>query len=168
MKYFEYFPQFEYSGLSATNVMVRAKVREYVLNNAAIYYKHRVEEGERPDTLSTKYYGNSNFTWLIFYANDIYDPIFDWPMSNESLSAHITNMFGSIEIAHQTDHHYLLDEQYIIDRNSYLDENLPAERKRAVSVYEHFVNENEKKREIKLIDRVYSLQIVNEMRRIFL
>lgn len=148
--------------------MVRAKIREYVLNNAAIYYKHRIEEGERPDTLSTKYYGNASFTWLIFYANEIYDPIFDWPMSNEALAAHITNMFGSIQISQQTDHHYLLDEQYIIDRNTFQDTSLPANRKRAVSVFEHFVNENEKKREIKLIDDVYSMQIVNEMRRLFL
>lgn len=165
MKYFEYFPQFEYSERSATNVLVRAKVREYVLNNAAIYYKHRIEEGERPDTLSTKYYGNSNYTWLIFYSNDIYDPIFDWPLTNESLRAHLVNTLGSLQMAQQTPHHYLMDGEYIIDFATYT--SLPDSRRTLVTVYEHYVAENEKRREIKLIDRVYALQITNEMRRLF-
>jgi hypothetical protein len=166
MKYFDYFPKIEYSENTATNLLVRVKVREFVLSNASIYYQHRIEEGERPDTLATKYYGTSTFTWLLFYANDIYDPNFDWPMTSEALAAHITNTVGSLEIAQQTDHHYLLDEQYIIDRQTYLE--LPANRTRAVSVFDHFVDLNEKKREIKIIDEVYSLQIANEMRRLFL
>lgn len=168
MIYFEHFPVLEYSNNAATNVLVRSKVREFVLNNAAIYYRHTIEEGERPDTLATKYYGNSNLTWLIFYSNDIFDPIFDWPMTSECLIAHITNMVGSLQIAHQTPHHYLLDEQYIIDRQTFLDTSIAANRKKAVSVYDHFVSQNEAKRDIKVIDAGYSLQIENEMRRLFL
>lgn len=167
MKYFEYLPSFEYSQLSATNIMVRAKIREYVLNNALIYYKHRIEDGQRPDFLSTEYYGNSNYTWLIFYANEIYDPIFDWPLTNEQLISYLENKVGSLEIAQQTPHHYLLDEKYIIDRATFLDVNLPANQKRMVTVYEHELNLNEEKRNIKLIDKAYVRQIVNEMQRLF-
>lgn len=167
MKYFDYLPTFEYSELSATNIMVRAKVRDYVINNATVYYKHRIEDGDRPDTLATRYYGNSNYTWLIFYANEIYDPFFDWPLSHESLIAHMVSKVGSLEVAQRTPHHYLLDDNYIIDRITYLDGHLPQERKRIVTVYEHEVNENEKKRSIKIIDQVYARQITNEMKRIF-
>lgn len=167
MKYFEYLPTFEYSELAATNIMVRAKVREYVLNNASIYYKHRIEDGQRPDSLATQYYGNSNYTWLIFYANEIFDPIFEWPLTNEQLISHLENKVGSLQIAQQTPHHYLLDEQYIIDKATFDDINVPASQKRVVSVYEHELNLNEAKRNIKLIDRVYVRQIVNEMQRLF-
>jgi hypothetical protein len=168
MKYFQYLPSLDYADLSATNILARAKVREHVLNNAVVYYTHRIQDGERPDTLATKYYGNSNYTWLIFYANDIFDPVFDWPLSSEALIAHMVNKIGSLEVAQQTPHHYLLDGQYIIDRQSFLDPNVPANRKRMVSVYEHEVNKNEKSREIKLIDKAYVRQIVNEMQRLFI
>jgi hypothetical protein len=168
MKYFQYLPTFDYSNLTVTNILARAKVREFVLNNASVYYKHRIADGERPDILASKYYGNSNYTWLIFYANDIFDPIFDWPLTGDALEAHMSNTVGSLEVAQQTPHHYLLDGQYIIDRETYMDINLPANRKRVVSVYEHHVNENEKKREIKLIDQAYVRQIVNEMQRLFI
>jgi hypothetical protein len=168
MKYFQYLPSLDYSNLTITNILARAKVRDHVLNNAAVYYKHRIEDGERPDTLASKYYGNSNYAWLILYANDIFDPLFDWPLSHEALIAHMVNKVGSLEIAQQTPHHYLLDGQYIIDRSAFLDPNLPANRKEMVSVYEHEVKENEKKREIRLIDKAYIRQIVNEMQRLFI
>jgi hypothetical protein len=168
MKYFQYLPTFEYSSLSATNILVRAKVREYVLNNAAIYYTHRIEEGERPDTLASKYYGNSSFTWLLFYANNIYDPIFDWPLNSENLISYMINKVGSLQIAQQTPHHYLLDGLYIIDKATYEDVNVPANRKSIITVYDHELAENEKKRNIKIIDETYATQIVNEMRRLFL
>lgn len=167
MKYFGYLPSFEYSNLMATNLLVRAKIREYVLKNAAVYYSHNIEDGERPDSLATRYYGNSNYTWLIFYANDIYDPIFDWPLSHEALVNHLINKVGSLEVAKQNPYHYLLDDQYIIDRETYLDVTLPASRKKAVSIYDHEISENDKKREIKLIDQAYVRQIVNEMKRLF-
>lgn len=167
MKYFEYLPKFEYSELSVTNILVRAKVREFVLNNAAVYYKYKIEDGERPDTLSSKYYGNSNYTWVIFYANNIYDPIFDWPLTNEQFNSYLTNRFGSLQVAHQTPHHYLLDDRYIIDKQTYEDPTTASVQKRMVSVYEHEMNENEAKRQIRVIDKVYVRQIVNEMQQLF-
>jgi hypothetical protein len=168
MKYFEYLPEIEYSELAATNIMVRAKVRDFVLNNAAVYYLHRIEDGERPDTLATKYYGNASYTWLIFYANDIFDPIFDWPMTSEQLNAHLINTYGNLQVAQQTPHHYLLDNEYIIDRETFLNPNIPFNRKSLVTLYDHHFQINEAKRDIKLIDEVYSRQIVNEMKRLFL
>lgn len=168
MQYFTYLPKFEYSELAATNILVRAKIREFVLTNAAVYYKHTIEDADRPDSLATRYYGNSNYTWLIFYANQIYDPFFDWPLSHEALINHLINKVGSLEIAKQTAHHYLLDDEYIIDQTTYNDVNIPASRKSIVSVYDHEMSENEKKREILLIDRTYVRQITNEMKRLFI
>lgn len=168
MKYFEYLPSFEYSELAATNIMVRAKVREFVLNNAAVYYSHRIEDGERPDTLASKYYGNASYTWLIFYANNIFDPLFDWPLTTEAFIASLIHKFGTLQIAQQTPHHYLLEGKYIIDRETYLNPNVPANQKEIVTIYDHYLQLNEAKRDIKLIDQVYSRQIINEMKRLFL
>ena len=167
MKYFEYLPNFEYSNIPATNIMVRGKVLDYVLKNAAVYYTHFIRDGERPDTISHKYYGSVNYTWLLFYANQIFDPIFDWPLQNAEISSHLVAKCGSLEIAKVTPHHYLLDNAYVIDRLTYEDINLPASRKRIVTVYEHEHALNDKKREIKLIDSDYARQIANEMRRLF-
>lgn len=168
MKYFQFLPSFEYSELAATNIMVRAKVREFVLQNSAVYYKHNIEDADRPDSLASRYYGNSNYTWLIFYANEIYDPFFDWPLSHQALISHLINKVGSLEIAKQTAHHYLLDDEYVIDQTTYNDVNIEASRKSIVSVYDHEMQKNEEKRSIILIDQLYVNQIVNEMKRLFL
>lgn len=167
MKYFEYLPKFEYSDVAATNIMVRAKIREFVLTNASVYYKHRIEDGQRPDILSSEYYGNSNYTWLIFYANNIYDPFFDWPLTSEQLVAHVINKYGSLEVSHQTIHHYLMDSEFVVDLRTITEDQIPISSVKAVSVFENEMNLNEAKRDIVIIDQAYVKQIVNEMQRLF-
>jgi hypothetical protein len=167
MEYFSFLPQFDYCEKSATNIMVRAKVREYVLKNSAIFYTHIISENERPDSIASKYYGNGRYTWLLFYANNLFDPLFDWPLHSEEFIAYLENKVGSIQIAAQTPHHYLLDDKFVIDKPTFEDPMLPANRKRMVTVYEHEQKLNEKKREIKIIDKEYARQIMNEMKRLF-
>lgn len=167
MKYFEYLPTINYSDNEVTNITVRAKIREFVLNNASVYYKHRIEDTDRPDAIATRYYGNSSFTWLVFYANNIFDPLFDWPLTHDAFVSYLVNKVGSLENAKSTPHHYLLDGQYKIDRMTYEDPNIELIRKSVVSIYDNVLNDNEKKREISIIDSVYARQITNEMKRLF-
>jgi hypothetical protein len=167
MRYFEYFPSFEYSNEPATNLIVRARVRHWVMENGTLYYKVVIRDGERPDTMASKYYGSSDYTWLLFYANDIYDPIFDWPLSQDQFLLYLTNKVGSLKIAQETPHHYLLDNKWVIDEYTFRDVMVPANTKRMVTVYEHETSLNDQKRNIKVIDKTYAQQIMNEMRRIF-
>jgi hypothetical protein len=96
MKHFTYFPIIEYSSKQATNILVRSKIRELVKQNTTGFYNHIVTDTDRPDTLSHAFYGTSNYTWLIFYANDIYDPFYDWPLSDRDFEKFIVSKYGSI------------------------------------------------------------------------
>jgi hypothetical protein len=167
MKHFQYYPQIEYSGITMTNLMVRAKIRDAIKNETFVYYTFRVTDTDRPDILASKYYGNSNYTWAIFYANDIMDPLSQWPLTQNQFNRYIIKKYGSISYAQTTPHHYLLDNEFIIDKQTYEDVNLAASRKRVVSCYEHEEIENDKKRDIKIIDSRYISQLVNELSVIF-
>lgn len=81
-EFFEYYPQIEYCDELSTNLLVRSRIRNMVLENAVIFHPYVLTEGDRPDIVSHKYYGNSNYVWLLFYANDIFDPHFDWPLDS--------------------------------------------------------------------------------------
>lgn len=83
MKHFKHFPRVEYSNNVATNIMLRTKIRELVLLNPVIYYEYELEDNERPDILAQKYYGSADHTWILFYANEVIDPIYDWLLSYE-------------------------------------------------------------------------------------
>lgn len=78
MKYFHYIPKVEYSENLATNVMVRGKIRELVKQRSSVFYDYTVSDGERPDILVEETYGSSDVTWVLYYINDIYDPIHGW------------------------------------------------------------------------------------------
>lgn len=169
MIHFKPFPKIEYSEHLAVNIMVRGKIRDAILAKSALYYDYVVPEGYRPDVLATKYYGNSNQTWAIFYANEIFDPRFEWPLSNEEFNKYLKDKYGSVEWAKniQNVHHYLLDGEYVIDKHTYEDNTIPLSRKKAVSYYEYELNLNNEKAKIKVLDRIYLKQITNELEKLF-
>lgn len=179
MRHFYYYPQIEYSGHAATNIMVRGKIRDAILKEAALYYKYTVTDGERPDIIASKYYGNSSYVWAIFYANNMVDPIFDWPLDIQNFNRYIIEKYGSVERAKNTTtdtYHYMLDQTYYIDKFSYEDPMFPDKestpdqnfaRKSKLSLYDYEVKLNDQKREIVVLDSYYLTQITNELRRLF-
>lgn len=170
MKHFEFFPKVEYCDNLIINIMVRGKIRDAILDQTALYYKYTVSDTDRPDVLAAKYYGNANHTWAIFYANEIFDPRFDWPLNNAQFYAYLKSKYGSVQKTQNLldePHHYLLDDLYVIDKTTYLDNTIEASRKKAVSIYDHEWNLNEAKREIKVLDVVYLRQITNELENLF-
>lgn len=179
MKHFYYYPKIEYSSQLATNITVRGKIRDALLKQNALYYKYTVSDGERPDIIASKYYGNSSYVWAIFYANNIFDPIFDWPLDSENFNSFIKSKYGSLELAKKTENapcYYLLDKKYYIDQASYSDPTFPSQydsseqnaaRKTKESQYDYETKINNKKRDIVVLDVQYLLQITNELKNLF-
>lgn len=179
MKHFAYYPQIEYSNQLATNITVRGKIRDAILKQSALYYKYIIADGERADVIASKYYGNSSCVWAIFYANNIFDPHFDWPLDSDNFNKYINQKYGSLEKAKNTSEefcYYLLDGKYYIDKFSFDDPTFPdktntkeqnLERKTKQSLYEYELQVNNKKREIAVLDVSYLMQITNEMKNLF-
>lgn len=127
MKHFQYFPKIEYSNNASVNMLVRSKIRDFVINESSLYYEYTLKDSDRPDIIATKYYGNPDYTWVLFYANEIKNPLTDWPLDNFSFQKYIIEKYGSIQYAYETTHHYLLDEKYIIDQKTFLNNNIRSE-----------------------------------------
>lgn len=89
------------------NVLFRVRIlKEIMSGNIDTYFKYTVKDEETPDALANKVYGTSEAHWVILYANDIYDPQYDWPMSSKVFDKYIINKYGSIEWAKTNYHHY--------------------------------------------------------------
>ena len=171
MEHFKHTPTVEYTGnVVLKNIFLRARIRDAVLKQGAVFYEYTIQDSDRPDIIASKYYGNSAYTWILFYANDIFDPIHDWPKTTEQFYAYIKQKYGSIERAKselEEHHHYLLDDEFVIDRATYFSGEYDASRLRAVSHYDYEFELNEAKRNIKIMDATYMLQINNEFKNIF-
>ena len=79
--YFSDFAAIEYQGKIAKNLMQRPQIKTQILGNPNTFYDFTIKEDLRPDQVSYLYYDDPNLVWLIFLANNIVDPYYDWPLT---------------------------------------------------------------------------------------
>jgi len=183
-EFFQHYPQISYDIFgtkpaklkTVINLMERAKLKSLVANDIVAYFPYSIMEGERPDHVSKKVYGNVKYTWLIFLINDISDPIYDWPLGTREFGAFIKNKYGTLATATSTIHHYeqilrtrveatgttdaITEARIEIDETTY--DTLAVAARNIKYCYDWEVDRNEAKRDIKLIDRNFVADILTE------
>ena len=97
--YFSHIPSTIYNGVAATNIITRARFKQSVLDKSAVYYPYQIKSGERPEQIAESYYGNQNYDWVIYLANEITDPYYEWFKTDEEINALLVKKFGSIQAA---------------------------------------------------------------------
>lgn len=120
--YFNFFPTTKFNNTLCTNIIAKAKFDQSVKNNLAIFYTYNVQPGERADQIASRYYEDPTLDWLIYMANDITDPYFEWPLSQNDFSSYLSNKYGSIEkalnkIAYYRNNYY--NDETILSISSY-------------------------------------------------
>lgn len=87
MPYFEKFPVVSYPlrgtqvKTTLTDITRRVVLNENLLNSLYHYHYYIVSNGERPEDVAYKLYGNSGYHWIVLIMNKIIDPYFEWPLS---------------------------------------------------------------------------------------
>lgn len=89
-----------------TNLFFRMRVIRNVTTNIHAYYEYTIKDGDTPEILAEKVYGNPEAHWIILLANEIVDPQHGWPLDNRQFSEYIKTKYGSISNAKTDIHHY--------------------------------------------------------------
>lgn len=91
-KYFKYFPKTFYTsnnsvvGVDAiTNIIARFGFESTLKENSAAFYKYQIQDGDTPEIIADKYYGDVEYHWVVLLFNDIIDAQFDWPLNENTL-----------------------------------------------------------------------------------
>lgn len=99
-KYFQDFPVIQYEGRKVRDITRRSTFLKVVSNNPYLYYSYTVTDGERAEDVALSYYGSVDYIWLVYMANNIIDPYYEWPMDaqtfNDYLVAKYTDQSGKI------------------------------------------------------------------------
>tara|TARA_B100001113_G_C21114992_1_gene624960 strand:+ start:1135 stop:1671 length:537 start_codon:yes stop_codon:yes gene_type:complete len=155
--YFSDFPTVEYQGKIARNIISRPKIKDHIIGQPTNFYDYTIEDGMRPDQVASYYYGSSEFVWLIFLANEIVDPFYSWPLTQNQLNDFLRDKYGSISAAQALILHYKHNTKgHIISKDTYdlgSISNIVAGQYSPVYAYNHEIEKNEAKRDIKLIDK---------------
>jgi hypothetical protein len=169
-QYFSNHPVIEYRGLNIRNLMLSARVVKDVLSKSTLLYPYTLEEGETPTMLAYDYYGNIDYVWLIFLANNMIDPVTDWYKSQDDFDQYLIKKYGSIEEAMGTIHHYRSISDLSAPEVSAETYQYATLEERGllspVSAYDFEVSSNEIKRNINLIDRSQAAKISLELERL--
>lgn len=179
--YFSYFPKIQQDltnvgqKVTLTNILRRFKIKSSVKDQLGVYYNYNVQAGERPDTIAERYYGDSAYAWVVLLYNDITDPIFGWALFNKDFEDYIKGKYGSIAAAQSTVHEYrrilntkqtkvdgsFINERYVVvDKTTF--DTLGEVDKVSVSKWDWELEQNEKKRRIKILHEKYLNTIVGE------
>ena len=152
--------------LNVTNIMKRISFKPSVIEDISDYYPYRVKDGERPDIISHQKYGSVAYAYLIMLINDIYDPIFDWPLSAQQFEKYLISKYGSVSSAMGTTKYYyqvvraevartgtserVPAVKFIVDQTTY--DALDEGDRSTQTQYEWEDELNDNKRDIKLIN----------------
>ena len=105
MAFFRQFPKVEYDfnreGVINNMVDIYRSVRplQNFVDDTAAYIYYEIRNGERPDIISNKLYGNQNFYWTFFVVNEtLHDGLQTWPMSQEDLFTYIEREYEGYAI----------------------------------------------------------------------
>jgi hypothetical protein len=99
-RYFNKFPKLIYTkqGVSnlVTDILTRVSVVKGSFDETSIFYQYSIQEGDTPEMIASKYYGDSELHWVVLIFNNIIDPFYDWPMHYQQFQKYINDKYDSV------------------------------------------------------------------------
>jgi hypothetical protein len=88
-------------------LVTRARLIEQLQNNPMLFYEYAIQDGDTPEIIAEKYYGDPFRYWIILLSNEIFDPLWDWPLSDQMFLQYIDTKYATeAEDAGQTPFEY--------------------------------------------------------------
>ena len=104
--YFSNFPIIVYDAVGnnnfklVTNLLKRVGVRAKVKVNTLFFDTYDVKEGETPEIIADKLYGDPELHWVVLFVNSITDRYHQWPMSSSQFLAFINDKYSDVDATH--------------------------------------------------------------------
>ena len=194
MGYFKELPNLEYLSqlpdansnetyITVKNLFKRAKLRTDIVNIITAFQYYQIKDNERPDVVASKLYDDSELDWVILITNNITNIREQWPLSSQDLYYYMIDKYGSDENISGI-HHYETTEvkdeynRLVVPSGLQVDANFSVTYSKlnnaivtispvkSVSNYEYEINENEKKRKIRILKPQYLSVVITDMRNI--
>lgn len=97
--YFNNLPVINYNGMLSIDITTRAAIYDQLTQDISQFFPYTIPDGWRADEVAYNQYQDANLDWLIYLVNNITDPYYGWPLSDNQLNAMVDQRFGSVERA---------------------------------------------------------------------
>ena len=174
------YPFSESDFVVAKNFFRRYKINDDIFQYAVFFKKYTIKDGERPETLAEKFYGNQFYDWVILLTNNMVNAQYDWPRTNYEIYRIVEEEFDDpySEISHykikETIGHYqaglhvdktFYDSTHKLNIGGSVQIKNGNEIASPITVAEYYQEENEKKREIYLLKSRYLESFVKDFKK---
>jgi len=163
MSYFSKFPKITYDmkGDSVRkllpDILRRVKLRTTIKSGGMLFDKYDVKEGERPEDVAFKWFGDPELHWIILMTNNVTDRYYDWPMNQVQFAEYLTDKYGTNVDAI---HHYEITKSSgrttskgPSDYSHKVEVNSDTDNASSISNREYEEREQDKKRQIQLLEK---------------
>ena len=164
--YFNTFPQIPYDNYGngdfrfVTNLLRRVALRINISQNTSFFDTYDVKEGETPEMIAHKLYGESEYHWVVLMVNEVVDRYHQWPMSRRQFLAHLNDKYTNVDAVQ----HYEIS-QSSGDTNIKINigtSNTDHPTATAITNREYEQERQDSLRKIRLLDPVYLDDFVTE------
>ncbi len=101
MAYFERFPLMAYDVAAngnyklLPNILKRVKLRTGLASGTFLFDTYDVRDGDNPEDVAFKLYGDPELHWVILMTNNITDRYYQWPLSQPQFQEHLADKYGA-------------------------------------------------------------------------
>ena len=168
--YFDSFPVIPYdskgdlNSKDVTNLLRRVGMRTKLKTNTLLYDTYDVKEGETPEMIAHKLYGDAKLHWIILLVNDITDRYHQWPMTGGQFLDYINDKYSNVDgIHHYESTQTSGDTKVKIEVFNEVDDDAYTGLT-PITNREYEESEQDKRRQIRLVDPSFIEQFVDEFK----
>jgi len=139
------------------DILRRVKLRTTIKSGGMLFDKYDVKEGERPEDVAFKWFGDPELHWIILMTNNVTDRYYDWPMNQVQFAEYLTDKYGTNVDAI---HHYEVTKDSgrttskgPSDYSHKVEVNSDTDNASSISNREYEEREQDKKRQIQLLEK---------------
>ena len=177
MSYFSRFPKMVYDIKGNENykllpdILRRVKQRNAVASGQFIYDTYDVVNGEKPEDIAYKWFGDAQLHWVILMTNNITDRFHQWPMTQPQFDEFLTDKYGAGN--EDAVHHYEItkssgktsssgpnDFSHLVEVNS------DTDNASSISNREYEERQQDKYRSIKLLNQQFLSDFLEEFNKL--
>ena len=150
------------------DILRRVKLRANIRNGMFMFDNYDVKEGETPETVAFKWFGDTEYHWVILMTKNITDRYYEWPLTQPQFQAHLEDKYGVGNI--DSVHHYEISQTSgpttSRDSSHLVEVNSDASGATAITNREYEQREQDRIRQIRLLDKKYLGAFVSEFERL--
>ena len=150
-----------------TDIWRRVKVRSKIASNVSLYDLFDVPEGDSPETIAYKVYGDTAYFWIVCLLNNVVNRYHDWPLDEYNFQQFVADKYSNPDGVHHYEKTQSSGKQVGSGPSDYehkIEVNSDTAGAESVSNIEYERRLQDKKRQIRLLQPAYLNSFIDEFR----